>query len=491
MPVPAIRLLSLLLALALLAPLATASAAPKKRAAAPRLAAIKCVPAKASACSRGVRVRVGKQVQLRGRGLRVGMRVTFRWPSGALVTKLKRSRAGWVARVPAGTRLGQVGVTVRRTLRTPRSNLIKIRVVAPPRPAGGPTAPGTMPAAFRGNGMWIWQLSRVEGGNVDAIAARAKQAGIETVFVKAADEDDRWPQWSNALVQALHDRGIRACAWQFVYGAKPDAEAGAAIDAVRQGADCFVIDAESQYQGRYGAAQSYVRQLRAAVGADYPVGLTSFPYVDFHPKVPYSVFLGPGGAQVNLPQVYWKDIGDTVDASSAKTFAQNRIYERPIAPLGQTYQSPSASELSRFRSVWAGYGSAGLSWWSWQQTEPANWTALGQPAAPAAMPDPGWPALGNGAKGDQVIWMQQHLAAADPSVVVSGTLDTRTDRALRTFQSSRGLPVTGTTDPATWTALLKLDPVAVDWTVRAAPASARTARAAARPRDAVVARRPH
>ena len=483
---PVIRLLPLLLVLAVLAPAGVASAAPAK---APRLTAITCVPAKASGCSRGVRVQVGKQVQLRGRGFKVGMRVTFRWPSGALMTKLKRSRAGWVARVPAGTRLGQVGVTVRRTLRTPRSNMIKVRIVAPPRPAGGPTADGTMPAAFRGDGMWIWQLSRVEGGNVDAIAARARQAGIETVFVKAADEDDRWPQWSAALVQALHDRGIRACAWQFVYGAKPDAEAAAAIDAVRQGADCFVIDAESHYQGRYGAAQSYVRQLRAALGADYPLGLTSFPYVDYHPRVPYSVFLGPGAAQVNLPQVYWKDIGHTVDAASAKTVAQNRIYERPIAPIGQTYDSPSPADLGRFRSVWAGYGSAGLSWWSWQHTQPAHWSALAQPAPAAAMPDPGWPALGSGAKGDQVIWMQQHLAAADPSVTVTGTFDAATSRALRSFQASRGLPVTGTTDAATWTALLELTPVAVDWTVRAAPASA-SARAAATPPDAVIARRP-
>ena len=134
--------------------------------------------------------------------------------------------------------------------------MIKIRVVAPPRPSGS-TAPGTLPVAFRGNGMWIWQLSRSEGGNVDAIAARARQAGIETVFVKAAGGGDRWPQWSPALVQALHDRGLRACAWQFVYGANPDIEAAAAIDAVRQGADCFVIDAESRYETRYGQAQEY------------------------------------------------------------------------------------------------------------------------------------------------------------------------------------------------------------------------------------------
>jgi hypothetical protein len=486
---PSLLALAVLLAACVaLVPAAPAPAA--QRTAAPRLTANKCVPAKTAACKRGVQVAIGRQVQLRGRSLAVGMRVTFRWPRGALVTKLKRSRAGWVARVPPGTRLGTIGVTVRRTLRTPRSNQLKIRVVAPParrgaRPVPSPTAPGTLPAAFRGNGMWIWQLSRTEGGNLDAIAARARAAGISTVFVKAADEDNRWPQWSPALIAALHERGLRACAWQFVYGTQPDAEAAAAIDAIRQGADCFVIDAETRYEGRYGAAQSYVRAVRAAVGADYPIGLTSFPYVDFHSRFPYSVFLGPGGAQANVPQVYWKDIGDSVDAASAHTFAHNRIYQTPIAPLGQTSGSPAPADLARFRSVWTAYGSPGLSWWSWQATQESGWAALAQPApAPAPLTDPGWPALGKGAKGDQVVVVQQHLAGSNPAVAVSGTFDSQTDGALRAFQTARGLPATGTTDAATWQALLAATPVAVDWTVRAAPA--RAARAASRAPDAVV-----
>ena len=94
MPVLVTRLIALLLAAALLVPVATASAAQSKRTAIPRLTAVTCVPATASACARGVRVRIGKQVQLRGRGLKAGLRVTFRWPRGALATKLKRSKAG-------------------------------------------------------------------------------------------------------------------------------------------------------------------------------------------------------------------------------------------------------------------------------------------------------------------------------------------------------------------------------------------------------------
>ena len=439
----------------------TAQAASKT----PRLTGLRCVPTTAKACRGGVRVSVGKQLQVHGRNLRRGMRVSFRWSRGALATKLVRNRAGWTVRVPAGTAVGKVAVTASDRAGR-RSNRRHIRVVAAsPLPSLTTARPGALPAIFAGNGMWIWYVSKSEGGNLDAIALRAKAAGMSTVFVKSADRGNVWQQFSPQLVADLHARGLRVCAWQFVYGEDPIAEARAAVASVAAGADCFVIDAETAYEGRYAAAQRYVAALRAAVGREYPVGFTSFPYVDYHPRLPYSVFLGPGGAQANMPQVYWKAIGGSVDAVSAKTVANNRIYGTPMAPLGQTYDAPSAADLRRFRAVWAGYGAGGLSWWSWQASSDASWATLGEPApAPAALPDPGWPALNVGSSGDQVIWLQQHLASADPSVVLDGRFSIATQNALKAFQAARGLPSTGQTDAATWQALLTVPLRPVDWT---------------------------
>ena len=432
---------------------------------APRLTDVRCVPVTATACKQSVRVAVGKQIQLRGRGLKRGMRVTFRWPRGALATKLVRTRGGWTVRVPAGTALGTVGVTVRDG-RGRRSNQRNIRVVAlAPLPSLSAAKPGALPTVFAGDGMWIWYVNKTEGGNLDAIAARAKAAGVGTVFVKSADGGDVWAQFTPALVAGLHARGLRACAWQFVYGANPQAEADAAAASVAAGADCFVIDAETKYEGRYASAQRYLAALRGAIGPDYPLGFTSFPYVDYHPRLPYSVFLGPGGAQANLPQVYWKAIGGSVDAVSAKTVANNRIYATPIAPLGQTYDAPKAADLRRFRALWAGYGAGGLSWWSWQATGAAAWSVLREHApAPVVPADPGWPALDQGATGDQVIWLQQHLASADPSVALDGKFTAATKAALQAFQAARGLNATGETDAATWQALLTVPLRVVDWT---------------------------
>jgi hypothetical protein len=457
--------LLLLVALAVALPAAPAEAQRKR---APELTRIRCIPSKSVACRARVNVMIGRRLQLSGRRLYRGMRVSFRWPRGALATRLQRTRIGYVVRVPAGTRAGTVSVTVRDRAGR-RSNARRITVLAPPPPPAPPTAPGTLPDAFTGNGMWIWELSRSEGGDPAAIAARARAAGMQTVFVKSSDgASSRWEQFSPQFVQGLHANGMRACAWQFVYGNDPLGEAALGADAVAAGADCLVIDAETQYEGKYAAAQRYITALRAAVGPAYPVGLTSFPYTDYHPRLPYSVFLGPGGAQANLPQVYWKDIGGTVDAVSAHTLAHNRLYKVPIAPLGQTYDNPPPEDIARFRSLWAAYGSGGLSWWSWQATGEEEWATLYSPVAPLPLPppDPGWPALVRGKRGDQVIWLQQHLASFDPAVTVTSTFDAATDTALRSFQASRSLPVTGTTDAATWQAVLGLPMQPVDWTTR-------------------------
>jgi hypothetical protein len=453
--------------------IALAVPAADARSAAPRLTKLRCVPATTASCRQAVRLTSGRQIQLVGRGLVRGMRVSFRWPRGALAAKLQRARSGWVARIPPGTALGRVAVTVRD--RAGRRSNVRNIIVTPARPTRplASIAARTLPGAMRGNGMWIWELPKSDGGDLDAIAARARGANMQTVFVKSSDGGDVWSQFSPALVDALHARGLRACAWQFVYGKDPLAEAAAGAGAVAKGADCLIIDAETAYEGRYAAAQRYVGALRAAIGASYPLGLTTFPYVDYHPSLPYSVFLAPGAAQANLPQVYWKAIGGSVDAVSAKTVAQNRIYGAPIAPLGQAYDAPKATDLARFRAIWAGYGSGGMSWWSYQASSEATWAALDASAPVPVVPtDPGWPTLSSGSRGDQVIWLQQHLHSFDPTLPVptTGKFTAATATVLRNFQTARGLPPTGSTDAATWEAVLALPLSPVDWT--AVPASA-------------------
>jgi hypothetical protein len=327
--------------------------------------------------------------------------------------------------------------------------------------------------------MWIWYVSQSSGGNVSAIAAKAAKAGVTTVFVKSSDGANVWSQFSTALVEALHARGLKVCGWGYVYGSRPKAEARAARSAIARGADCFVIDAEIEYEGKYAQADTYMTKLRAYAGDDYPIGVAPFPYVDYHPAYPYSVFLGPGGAQFDLPQMYWGAIGVSVKTIYTRTYNYNTLYGRPIYPLGQTYGGVKASDIDRFRRYAQLYGATGVSWWSWQASPTYAWRTLRRPLpalpADAAPTAPATPTFARGARGDFIVWAQQHLLEAGYSVKVNGVFDKRTSKAVRAFQTAATLPVTAALDPVTWSALLTYhDAAKIRWSKSGkAPAGAR------------------
>jgi Putative peptidoglycan binding domain len=347
-------------------------------------------------------------------------------------------------------------------------------------PGGVEEAPVVRNTPFDRQGMWVWYVERSHGGSVPAIAAQARRSGIGTVYIKAGDGGSVWSQFSRGLVRALHRGGLSACAWQFVYGERPVAEARVGAAAVAKGADCLVIDAEGDYEGKYAAADLYIRSLRARIGDTFPLSLAAFPYVDYHPSFPYSVFLGPGGATFNQPQMYWKAIGTSVRRVYEHTYLYNRLWGHPIYPLGQTYEAPGRGALKLFRRFAASYGGLAPSWWSWQETEGREWGALGATAAArpltAYRQDVAHPLLKRGSKGDMVVWAQQRLIGAGEDVPVTGFFGTLTSTAVRSFQSARGLSADGRIGTDTWQALLRFTPYRTRWSgsrVRAGASSGR------------------
>lgn len=353
--------------------------------------------------------------------------------------------------------------------------------LAPTQPAAAPANP------LVGDGMWIWYVSRSNRGKVGAIASRARKRGLETVLIKSGDGTKYWSQFSSALVGALHARGIKVCAWQFVYGRSAATEASIGARAVGRGADCLVIDAEGHYEGKYAEASTYMTSLRSQVGPDYPIALAAFPYVDYHPAFPFSVFLGPGGAQYNVPQLYWKTIGTNVDTAFVHTYVFNRAYGRPIMPLGQVYLNPSAKQIRRFRSLAVSHGMQGVSWWSWQSAGKRQWKAVGgrTGAIPGYLPYNSYPFLRQGSKGDLVAWAQQLLAGGGYTTPISGYFESPTRSAVLSLQASKGLAQTGNIDVPTWNVLLQFQPLAVRWTKSGAyPAGMRSGNALPEPRSA-------
>jgi hypothetical protein len=316
---------------------------------------------------------------------------------------------------------------------------------------------------FAGTALWVREVSSGESGL--ALAGEAADAGVRTLYVKAGDGTSPEPQFSTTLVSELRSAGTTVCAWTFIYGSDPLAEAAVAAAAVNDGAQCLVIDAEgsSEKLNQYGAAQLFVRTLRSRVGSTFPIGLASQAEIAEHPTFPYSVFLGPGGFNVVLPLIYWLDFGQSVNDAYAATMGANAIYGRPILPVGQLYGTPTPPELELFRALAAAYGAAGLSFFDLDAAQPQELAALNAPLARLARLPLTAPTLRPGADGDEIVQAQELLNAAGAHLPVGGFYGAATWRAVASFQARHHLRPDGILRPATWRALLGFRPREPSW----------------------------
>jgi hypothetical protein len=333
-----------------------------------------------------------------------------------------------------------------------------------------PAAATSIPQPFKGAALWVREVTPPETGQ--GLVVEAARAGVRTLYVKAGDGSTPEPRFSPALVAEMSSAGATVCAWMFAYGLDPATEAKVAIAAVHAGARCLVVDAEGQYDRLYGAAQLFVHTLRSTLGAHFPIGLAGQAEVLQHPTFPYSVFLGPGGFDVVIPQVYWRDFGVSVDAAFAATIGANSIYSRPVLPVGQLYGPPAASELLRFRALAGAYGLAGWSFYDLDVAQPAQLEALAAPLHRLARHSIAGPTLRAGADGDAVVQAQELLNAAGAHLPVGGFFGAVTERAVASFQRRHRLRPSGVITAATWKALQRLRPREPSW-ASAPPDSAR------------------
>jgi hypothetical protein len=321
--------------------------------------------------------------------------------------------------------------------------------------SGAPAArAATDPLA--GNGMWIWNIPNTERGDAVAIGDRAKDANLKYVVVKAAHGSAAWSGFNAAWVSSVQAQGLKVCGYQRVLRTGGKTQARVLARQVKlTGADCAIIDAESELEGQYSLAKTYMKTLRAELGTGFPIALTSFPWIGYHPQFPYSVFLAPGAAQYNLPQIYWKDIGVSVAKAFQNTYPANSVYGRPIRPIGQLYQNPPANQIVQFRTMAAQYGSTGVSYWVWEQASTSGWNAIKRSiTTPALGQAIVAPTLAPGARGDLVRWARMRLKVMGFPVAQNvDRFDTKLTAAIVAAQTKHGLPVTGTVTPELWKVL--------------------------------------
>lgn len=230
---------------------------------------------------------------------------------------------------------------------------------------------------LRGKGMYLWNVSRSDGGDAEAIARIAVEAGLSHVLVKIADGIRAFPfltaasapEQAQAVIDALQRSGVQAWGWQYIYGSQPEREADIAIQrCLELGVDGFVVNAEVEYKHRAGQAARYMRRLRRGIG-NLPVGLSSYRFPRLHPEFPWNAFLGE--CDFNAPQVYWMQATNAVAQlrESIRQFQQVNLVQRIIIPTGAAFQEhgwqPTAVQVAEFlREAKATCPAANF--WAWE-----------------------------------------------------------------------------------------------------------------------------
>lgn len=358
------------------------------------------------------------------------------------------------------------------------SRLTRSQVLAatPPLPTSGgsldgdgdpivvPADAGALPL---GMGMWLYVPEEIEGGSVDALVARARQVGLNHVYVRTGSSRGGFyaQDYMNELLPKAHAAGIRVYGWDFPYLHDVDADVDRAVAAVTYTTpsgdrlDGFAADIETASEGTNLTAEgasAYSQRLRAAVGDAYPlVAVVPRPSSKMQTRYPYQSVIPYYDAVA--PMTYWLNRQPDTDVVNDVNFLSS--FGKPVIPIGQAYDGapeggragpPPPDEIRRFLAAAQQVGAAGASFWSWQHANQAIWDTL------QAAPEFRWEAKPpSELRPDQVRSLQAQLTSLGYSVPASGTWDGVTTDALRAYQERAGLPRSGVLDASTLAVLIE------------------------------------
>jgi hypothetical protein len=204
-----------------------------------------------------------------------------------------------------------------------------------------------------GKGVYIWEPENIEGGNPDAIAARLKLAGVQTVTIKICD-GFRVINGYNTLIETLRKSDIRVGGWGYSYLTRaPVQEADAIAKACDQYTpDFYLIDVEAEVEGNYNGVRMFMNELRPAT-AGLPLGLNTFWNATLHPDMPWADFFK--SVDFACPMVYWRGddpVGKLITCQQSYASVPNAPEVPMPAVAGDLYTDrgvqPSPDQVSQF-----------------------------------------------------------------------------------------------------------------------------------------------
>jgi hypothetical protein len=263
------------------------------------------------------------------------------------------------------------------------------------RPAAAKPRAATKRWLPSGTGMWIYQWSHSNRGNVRVVLKRAKSVGLTHIFVRTGSSHDGFTgtRLLKAVLPSAAAADVKIIAWDFpeldhpvtdakrlARAARVVAKGGARIAAVAPDIETPSEGARSSFK----RVRTYLNALRRLLPADVAI-LTTVPWpssarVGGH--YPYAAVAARSDAL--LPMAYWYN--NTPQRVTARSMAFLRHFHRPVMPVGQGYDSrldvpllPHNNlrvQVPAFFATAHRLGAPAASIWSWQSAPKATWTAL-------------------------------------------------------------------------------------------------------------------
>jgi hypothetical protein len=261
-----------------------------------------------------------------------------------------------------------------------------------------------------GKGDWIYFMSQATnklGGNVlsvtniPSLMQYMKDQGMNHIIVKAGEGSTNFPtsgpQFTSNLVYQAHAKGLKIFGYTRSYGFNIPGEIQVITNAMKLGADGYVIDAEVEWEAaNLSGGPAKATQLCTGVKNVFPTRFLAhspLPIISYHSTFPYKEF----GMYCDavMPQVYWQSFGMTPEAAvdwmdvewrnwHNSLTGTNRLAIKPLVPIGQADNvNVLAGEIKRFynylktdpKSVTAG-GYRGVNFWRADLHKANHWTEI-------------------------------------------------------------------------------------------------------------------
>ena len=197
-----------------------------------------------------------------------------------------------------------------------------------------------------------------------------------------------------------------------------------------------MINAEVEYKSKYSQALTYITKLRAQIGSEYPrriheLRLSRLPPDDSVQRFPRSRRRAVEPAADVLPRLQ----ASRFRTVFYHTYRLNQIYQRPIHPLGQTYEGVNAVQALDLPQVRQALPRAGLQLVGLAPDAPEDLDGSSarrfRPRAPKPLLP--YPLLRQGYKSDMVRWCKLKLNAAGAKLSTNLLVRRQDDRGREGF----------------------------------------------------------